>query len=392
MGIFRPPTGFPWFSQFADSIERLFREKMARPFWLWGAATADLPSTADKGANEGAIAYDETVDGIVYRDPSAWVRLQNYDATLAALAGLDSSAGFVVQTGADTFTKRSLAAPAAGFTITNPAGTAGNATFVLANDLAAVEGLASAGLAARTGADTWAVRTLTAPAAGISVSNGDGAAGNPTLALANDLAALEALSGTNTIYYRAAADTWSAVTIGGLLSFSAGTLNVGDAELAAIGGLTSAADKLPYFTGSGTAALADFSAAGRALVDDADAAAQRATLAAAGTGVANTFTAAQTFASTGQPIIVDGTAAGTNAKIKVRHAGTDRGHWGANATNAFFVINGANTLFLLTVTDAGGVLVDQGLGNYANDAAAAVGGVVVNQLYRNGSVVMIRVA
>ena len=51
-----------------------------------------------------------------------------------------------------------------------------------------------------------------------------------------------------------------------------------DTDLTAIAALTSAADKVPYATGSGTWALADFSSAGRALVDDADAAAQLTTL------------------------------------------------------------------------------------------------------------------
>lgn len=47
-------------------------------------------------------------------------------------------------------------------------------------DLTALAGLASAGMIARTGAGTVAARTLTA-GTGISISNGDGVAGNPTI-------------------------------------------------------------------------------------------------------------------------------------------------------------------------------------------------------------------
>jgi hypothetical protein len=130
---------------------------------------------------------------------------QPLDATLTAWAAFNTN-GLLTQTSADTFTGRTLTGPAAGITVSNGNGVSGNPTLALANDLAALEGLASTGFAVRSGTDTWVQRSLTAPAAGLTISNNDGISGAPTFALANDLAAYEGLSTTG-IVVRSATDT-----------------------------------------------------------------------------------------------------------------------------------------------------------------------------------------
>lgn len=119
--------------------------------------------------------------GLLTADGAA-TTYQPLDATLTSLAAYNTD-GLLTQTAANTFAGRTLTAPAAGLTITNPAGTAGNPTFVLADDLAALEGLASTGLAARTAANTWAQRTITGTSNQVTVTDGNGVSGNPTISI-----------------------------------------------------------------------------------------------------------------------------------------------------------------------------------------------------------------
>jgi hypothetical protein len=127
--------------------------------------------------------------------------------------------------GASGVTSLSITQPAAGLTITNTGSTQTGVvtyTLALAGDLAALEGLATNGMPARIGTSNWAVRTLTSANTKLTITSGDGVAGNPTftineanftgipqsaVTLATDLAALEAMS-TNGIAIRSGTSTW----------------------------------------------------------------------------------------------------------------------------------------------------------------------------------------
>ncbi len=172
-----------------------------------GAATlSSLVLTTDLAVAQGGTGASTAADARTNLGVVIGTNVQAYDAGLAALAAFNTN-GILTQTANDTFVGRSLAAPAAGFTITNPAGTAGNPTFALSDDLAALEAMAGTGILVRTAANTYAQRTIGFPAVGLTVANADGVAGNPTIALANDLSALENLGSTG-FAVRSAADTW----------------------------------------------------------------------------------------------------------------------------------------------------------------------------------------
>lgn len=147
------------------------------------------------GADIFAATDTAGVAGMAYGTPASALSsflgsiYQPLDPDLTALAAL-AGTGFATRTAANTWAQRSLVPPAAGFGITNPAGVAGNPTFALADDLVALEAMTGTGLVARTAANTYAQRTLTGTASQIIVTNGDGVAGDPTLAL--DMTALDA--------------------------------------------------------------------------------------------------------------------------------------------------------------------------------------------------------
>lgn len=107
----------------------------------------------------GAWSYYSPVEGV-----SVWVNDLNATYAYDGAAWVTASAG-------GTVTSVAVTDPAAGITVSgDPITTSGTLVIALANDLAAVEGLATTGIVRRTAADTWSAGTavsLTAEVTGV---------------------------------------------------------------------------------------------------------------------------------------------------------------------------------------------------------------------------------
>lgn len=185
--------GSAWVVLAAGAVGEVLQSNgAAAPSWVpatGGVSDHDLlnnlawTSSAHTGTANRIAAFD---GGGAASYLQVGVDVQAWDLDLDAIAGLGTT-GIIVRTGAGTASARSIIQPAAGITVTNGDGVAGDPTLVLADDLAALEGLSGTGIAVRAGASSWAERTLTGTVNRIVVTNGDGVAGDPTFDVGSDV-------------------------------------------------------------------------------------------------------------------------------------------------------------------------------------------------------------
>lgn len=187
-----------------------------------------------------------------------WQRYNLYDAGLTSIAGLTTAADKMIYTTASDVYAVTDLSPYARTLLDDTTASAAQTTLGVSTYVKTLLDDADAA----TARGTLGLGTISTQASNsVSITGG-------SITGITDLAVADGGTGASTA---ANARTNLGVVIGT-------DVQAQDAELSAIAGLVSAADRVPYFTGSGTASLATFTAAGRTLAGAADVTAQRTTL------------------------------------------------------------------------------------------------------------------
>lgn len=125
--FFRPTIAPEWLGEVLSSIRGALSDVWPTPIRAVDYSTANLPPAADW---KQGIAYDTTAVALKYSDGASWIRLSDYDADVAAIAAL-STTGLIARTGAGTAAIRAVTGTANQITVTNGDGVAGNPTISL---------------------------------------------------------------------------------------------------------------------------------------------------------------------------------------------------------------------------------------------------------------------
>jgi hypothetical protein len=129
--------------------------------------------------------YVGVTNGLVITDGGAQ-GLFNISTTGALLSLVNSGTGFQVKTSSTAITGRSIAVSGAGLAITDGNGIAGDPTIALSGQVLNFANASFNGLVALSTGGAITSATITGTASQISVANGTGVSGNPTISLADN--------------------------------------------------------------------------------------------------------------------------------------------------------------------------------------------------------------
>jgi len=143
--------------------------------YLTVTQTPQLANSRSVGATNGLTLTDGGAQGVL-----------NITTTGALLSLVNSSTGFQVKTSSTALTTRSIAVSGAGLSIANGSGVSGDPTVSLSGQVLNFANASFNGLVVLSTGGAITSATITGTANQIDVANGTGISGNPTLSISNN--------------------------------------------------------------------------------------------------------------------------------------------------------------------------------------------------------------